>query len=96
MKDLPLGRITDDDDDDDILYYITLHYNMGRRAIGIFRSLIWSKTLLEIIFNTCGEFRIFSDLLRSVPKIKREWDVESNGMLPYLFIPSKTAALFVI
>ena len=26
--------------------------------------------------------------------LKREWGAESNGKLPYLFIPSKTAALF--
>ena len=25
--------------------------------------------------------------------LKREWDVESNGKLPHLFIPSKTATL---
>ena len=25
--------------------------------------------------------------------LKREWGAESNGKLPYLFIPSKTAAL---
>ena len=25
--------------------------------------------------------------------LKREWDAESNGKLPHLFIPSKTAAL---
>ena len=29
----------------------------GRRVIGISGSLIWSKTLLELIFNPCGEFR---------------------------------------
>ena len=28
-----------------------------RRVIGISRSLIWSKTLMELIFNPCGEFR---------------------------------------
>ena len=28
----------------------------GRRVIGISRSLIWSKTLMELIFNPCGEF----------------------------------------
>ena len=28
---------------------------------------------------------IFSDLLRSVQMLKREWVVESNGKLPYLF-----------
>ena len=30
---------------------------MGRRVIGIFGSLNWSKTLMELIFNPCGEFR---------------------------------------
>ena len=29
----------------------------GRRVIGISVSLIWSKTLMELIFNPCGEFR---------------------------------------
>ena len=33
---------------------------------------------------------IFSDLLRSVQMLKREWGAESNGKLPHLFIPSKT------
>ena len=87
---------------------------MGQRVIGISRSLIWSKTLMELIFNPCGEFRwspegpvsqihsphlhvgtpgIFSDLLRSVQTLKREWGAESNGKLSYLFIPGKTAAL---
>ena len=86
----------------------------GRRVIGISGSVIWSKTLMELIFNPSGEFRwspegpgsqihsphlhvgapgIFSDLLRSVQMLKREWDAESNGKLPHLFIPSKTAAL---
>ena len=36
---------------------------------------------------------IFSDLLRSVHILKREWGAESNGKLPHLFIPGKTAAL---
>ena len=60
---------------------------------GISRFLIWSKILMELIFNPCGEFRlspedpvsqihcphlhvgapgIFSGLLRSVQKLKRE------------------------
>ena len=26
--------------------------------------------------------------------LKREWGAESNGKLPHLFIPNKTAALF--
>ena len=29
----------------------------GRRIIGISGSLIWSKTLMELIFNPCDEFR---------------------------------------
>ena len=36
---------------------------------------------------------IFSDLLRSVQMPEREWDAESNGKLPHLFNPSKTATL---
>ena len=36
---------------------------------------------------------IFSDLLRSVQMLKRQWGAESNGKLPHLFIPSKTATL---
>ena len=34
---------------------------------------------------------IFSDLLRFFQMLKREWGAESNGKLPHLFIPSKTA-----
>ena len=36
---------------------------------------------------------IFSDLLRSVQMLKREWGAESNEKPPHLFIPSKTATL---
>ena len=36
---------------------------------------------------------IFSDLLKSVQMLKSEWGAESNGKLPNLFIPSKTATL---
>ena len=36
---------------------------------------------------------IFSDLSTSVQMLKREWGAESNGKLPYLRIPSKTATL---
>ena len=77
-------------------------------------SLIWSKILMELIFNPCGEFRwspegpvsqihsthlharvpaIFSDLIRSVQMLKREWGAESNGKLRHLLIPSKTVTL---
>ena len=30
---------------------------MGRRVIGISEYLIWSKTLVELMFNPCSEFR---------------------------------------
>ena len=36
---------------------------------------------------------IFSDLLRSVQMLKREWGAERNRKLPHLFVPSKTATL---
>ena len=36
---------------------------------------------------------IFSDLLRSVQMLKREWGAESNGKLTHQFIHSKTATL---
>ena len=42
---------SDDDDDEDLLK------NWGRRLIGISGSLILSKTLMELMFNPCGEFR---------------------------------------
>ena len=66
------------------------------------------KTLMELVFNPCGDYRwnpvgpvnqihsphllvsapgIFSDLLRSVQILKREWGVESNGKLSYLLNP---------
>ena len=32
-------------------------YIWGRRLIGIFGSLIWSKPLMKLMFNLCGEFR---------------------------------------
>ena len=92
--------------------YIWYNLNMGRRVIGISGSLIWWKTLMELIFNPCSKFWwsledpvsqircphigapvIFLDLLRSVQMLKREWGAESNGKLPHLFVPSKTAAL---
>ena len=36
---------------------------------------------------------IFSDLLRSVQMLKREWGAESDGKLPNQFIPTKTVTL---
>ena len=73
--------------------------------IGIFGSLIRPKTLMQLTFNSCSEFRrahshfhvgapgIFSDLLRSVQMLNGEFGAESNGELPHLFILGKTAAL---
>ena len=40
-----------------------------------------------------GTPRIFSDLLRSVQMLKREWGAESNRKLLHLLISGKTAAL---
>ena len=40
--------------ENDRIFYIS---RRGRRVIGIFGSLIWSKTLMELRFNHCGEFR---------------------------------------
>ena len=86
----------------------------GRRVIEIPGSLIWSKTVMELICNPYSEIRqspdgpvnqihtqpstlwpywnlscsIFSDLLKYVKMLKREWDMVSNGKLPHLFIPS--------
>ena len=94
--------------------YGVLYYKREPKVFGISGSLIWSKTLIELIFNPCGEFRwspegpvsqihsphlhvrtpgIFSDLLRSVQILKKEWGAESNGKIPHLLIPSRTAAL---
>ena len=44
----------------------------------------------HLLFGAPG---IFSDILRSVQILKREWGAEINGNLPHLFIPSKTATL---
>ena len=37
---------------------ITIHFvkGGGQGVIGISGSLIWSKTLMELMFNPCGEF----------------------------------------
>ena len=40
-----------------------------------------------------GVPRIFSVLLRSILMLKKEWGAESNGKLPRVCTPSKTAAL---
>ena len=37
--------------------YIYIYQLRGRRVIGVSGSLIWSKTLMDLIFNPCGEFR---------------------------------------
>ena len=50
-----------------------------------------SKNNIKNILNVVAP-GIFSDLSRSVQMLKREWGAESNGKLPHLSIPSKTAA----
>ena len=40
-----------------------------------------------------GAPEIFSNTLRSVLMLKRDWGADSNRKVPHLFIPSKTAAL---
>ena len=45
-----------------------------------------------LLTSSLGAPGIFSDTLRSVQMLKREWGAESNGKLP-LLNPSKTTAL---
>ena len=45
VNDLPLGRTL-----------MIIYKNWGLRVIGISGSLIWLKTLTELIFNPCAEF----------------------------------------
>ena len=52
------------------------------------RAQLAKSTLLTSSLVPPG---IFSDLLRSVQMLKREWGGESNGKLLDLFIPNKTA-----
>ena len=40
-------------------------YIWWRRVIGISRSVIWSKSLMELIFSPCGEFRWSPEVLVS-------------------------------
>ena len=50
----------------------------------------------KLLHLHAGAPGIFSDLLRCVQMLKREWGAESNGKLPQLFIPSKTATLIPV
>ena len=54
------------------------------------RAQLAKSTLLT---STLGPPGIFSDLLRCIQMLHREWGAESNGKLPYLFVPCKTATL---
>ena len=40
-----------------LLIFAYIYIIWGRRVIGISGSVIWSKTLMELIFNPCSEFR---------------------------------------
>ena len=59
--------------------------------IEISGSLIWSKTLIELIFNPCGEFWLKLVSLGSLKTFKICSDTkervgaESNGKLPHLY-----------
>ena len=53
--------------------------------------ILWNSKLS--LHLHIGAPTIFSDLLRSVQMLKREWGAENNGQLRHLFIPSKTATL---
>ena len=54
------------------------------------RTQLAKSTLLTSHVSALGNF---SDLLRSVQMLKREWCAESNGKLPYLFIHRKSSIL---
>ena len=54
------------------------------------RAQLAKSTLLTSMLGILGSFQIF---LRSSHMIKRDWGAESNGKLPHLFIPSKSASL---
>ena len=91
------------------ILYITLYYifYMGEKGDWDFRisdlvkhpcgEIQWSPegpaSQIHSPHLHVGAPGIFSDLLRSVQMLKREWGAESNGKLTHLFIPSKTAAL---
>ena len=47
------------------------YHTVGARVIVISGSLIWSKTLMELIFNPCGEFREVrrAQLAKSTPQL---------------------------
>ena len=66
MEDVPLVRIAalvpeSAVNDPSLGTKLWLLYILRRRFIGISGSLIWSKTLMELIFNPCGEFRLSSE-----------------------------------
>ena len=52
------------------------------------RAQLAKSTLLT---STSGPLDFFSDFLRSIMKLKIEWNAESNRKLQHLLIPSKTA-----
>ena len=54
------------------------------------RAQLAKFTLLASTLVPLGSFQFFQGLFQM---LKREWGAESNGMLPHLLIPSKTATL---
>ena len=68
------------------MIYWTHVVNFGE----ILRTQLAKSTFPHLNVGAPG---MFSDLLRSVQILKREWCAESNGKLPHLFIPGKTVTL---
>ena len=53
------------------------------------RVQLAKSTLITSMLVSMGSFL---DVVRSFQLLKREWGAESNGKVPYLFIPSKSVA----
>ena len=84
MGDLPLGRIVAL-----VPEFAVKDLSLGRTLMNFGGpegpvSQIHSHLLI-------GAPETFSDLLRFVQMLKREWGAERNGKLPHLFIPRKPA-----
>ena len=80
------------------------HVLLAKLLLGAGQKLWWNWYLIPVVnFDEVsqiyyphlhvGALRIFSDFLKSVQMLNREWGAESNGKLPYLFIPSNTVTL---
>ena len=79
----------DDDDDDDVYILMGLIFNPCGEFLW---SLEGAVSRIHSPHLHAGAPGVFSDLLRSVQMLKREWGAEVNRKLPHLSIPRKTAA----